>query len=250
MIVLLLWSRATEGKNNSSLVPLIIGGSNVKIQDYPYQLALEIKNLQFCSASIIATNKALTAAHCTFSMDKNRLNVRVGSEFRGKGGKTIKALRVYNHPLFDTITDDYDVSIITLAENIKFYDMAKSVPLQEKYDYIKDGQKGVVSGWGNIYPFSKRPARILQAVEVIKINTDDCRQVYKVHDREVTKNMICFGYPEGGKDACHGDSGGPLVSDGKQVGIVSWGIGCGDRSYPGVYTRISAVRSYIDQFMR
>ena len=37
--------------------------------------------------------------------------------------------------------------------------------------------------------------------------------------------MICAG--KAGKDSCQGDSGGPMVdSEGKQVGIVSWGYGC------------------------
>jgi len=32
-----------------------------------------------------------------------------------------------------------------------------------------------------------------------------------------------------------------------QVGIVSFGEGCGDKTYPGVYTRISSVHEFIEQ---
>ena len=56
--------------------------------------------------------------------------------------------------------------------------------------------------------------------------------------------MICAG--KAGKDSCQGDSGGPMVdSEGKQVGIVSWGYGCADEGYPGVYTRVSHYYDWI-----
>ena len=47
-----------------------------------------------------------------------------------------------------------------------------------------------------------------------------------------------------------GDSGGPLVvrsPNGKYflAGIISWGIGCGGKNRPGVYTRISEFNSWI-----
>lgn len=46
-----------------------------------------------------------------------------------------------------------------------------------------------------------------------------------------------------------GDSGGPLVcQEGDRwyvVGITSWGIGCGLKNKPGVYTRVSSVLSWI-----
>ncbi len=49
-----------------------------------------------------------------------------------------------------------------------------------------------------------------------------------------------------------GDSGGPVVekgSDGsyRQYGIVSWGYGCAEAGFPGVYSRVSAYADWIEQ---
>ena len=54
-----------------------------------------------------------------------------------------------------------------------------------------------------------------------------------------------------------GDGGSPLVcpmindrSRYVQVGIVSWGIGCGENDIPGVYADVTTARAWIDQTMQ
>ena len=50
-----------------------------------------------------------------------------------------------------------------------------------------------------------------------------------------------------------GDSGGPLFycdRSCEQIGIVSFGIGCAEKKYPGVYTRVSKYIDWIDKIVR
>ena len=52
-----------------------------------------------------------------------------------------------------------------------------------------------------------------------------------------------------------GDSGGPMVvqrEDGRFMlsGVISWGIGCAEKNQPGVYTRISEFKDWINQILQ
>lgn len=65
----------------------------------------------------------------------------------------------------------------------------------------------------------------------------------------ITSSMICAGFRTGGIDSCQGDSGGPLTFDNNNetqlIGIVSFGMDCARRNFPGVYARVTYVRSWI-----
>jgi secreted trypsin-like serine protease len=68
-------------------------------------------------------------------------------------------------------------------------------------------------------------------------------------------DMVGAGPMKGGSDACFGDSGGPLLvgrgSTLRQVGIVSFGLGCGRPGHPGVYSRLGEgrVRTFVDSLV-
>uniref|UniRef100_A0A8C3GJD7 trypsin n=1 Tax=Cairina moschata TaxID=8855 RepID=A0A8C3GJD7_CAIMO len=81
---------------------------------------------------------------------------------------------------------------------------------------------------------------LLQCLKAPILSNQECQDAYP---GEITSNMICIGFLEGGKDSCQGDSGGPVVCNGELQGIVSWGIGCALKGYPGVYTKVC---NYVD----
>lgn len=76
----------------------------------------------------------------------------------------------------------------------------------------------------------------------------------KRYGERYTSRMLCAGSLSDRRrvDSCQGDSGGPLVCQGEGgrwvlTGVISWGHGCGDPSFPGVYTRVSRFLRWIDQ---
>lgn len=92
----------------------------------------------------------------------------------------------------------------------------------------------------------------------------DRQHLVEVHDAiiknagpVVSDNMFCAGDPNPpttaryARDTCQGDSGGPIFvtrDNGTplQVGIVSWGEGCGIPKLYGVYTRVAKFSDWMN----
>ena len=85
----------------------------------------------------------------------------------------------------------------------------------------------------------------LQQVDVSIVSQASCQSSYP--GETISSGMLCAGSP--GRDSCQGDSGGPAVVDGGeepvQAGVVSWGYGCANPRYPGVYARVATYADWI-----
>jgi hypothetical protein len=108
------------------------------------------------------------------------------------------------------------------------------------------GECGVVTGWGTLSSGTSELSTLLQALNVTIASREECSVAYSVYGG-ITENMICAGVSGGGRDVCQGDSGGPLAVRGELAGIVSWGVGCAQDSYPGVYSSVARLRDFITE---
>merc|ERR1719309_775095 len=106
-----------------------------------------------------------------------------------------------------------------------------------------------VTGWGRRTETSDHSV-ILKEIHVPLWNQKLCEESLKLQfgpTYTLPRTAICAGAED--HDACDGDGGGPLVCEHNekwyQVGIVSFGIGCGRKGIPGVYTRVSAYSDWI-----
>jgi len=148
--------------------------------------------------------------------------------------------RRHTHPDYDGNNVDNDVCVLELEGSFSFDTYVAPVSL-DTIGGQTEGDHFTVTGWGTTSSGGST-SNILQKVSVPFVTQESCKRSYGSND--ITDGMICAG--EKGKDSCQGDSGGPMVDAAKkQVGVVSWGIGCALAGYPGVYARVSTYADWI-----
>ncbi|XP_055543384.1 transmembrane protease serine 9-like [Wyeomyia smithii] len=214
----------------------IVGGTEVNVAQFPYQLSLRSNGNHFCGASVIAYYWALSAAHCTFPVPViSTITLRGGSGSHLSGGVIFQAAQIVNHPNYNADRLDFDVSVIRSSTAFIGTNIAP-IALLPAGTELATGTSSIVSGWGLTFPGGNIPTNLM-AVNIPIVSQATCSIQWGVSS--ITGNMICAG--QQGRDSCNGDSGGPLVSGERQVGIVSWGATQCGGALPGVYTRIASV---------
>lgn len=246
MVVALLISTpgAANARPNDPRIE-VVGGVRAGEGEFPWVVRLS----NGCAGTLIRSDHVLTAAHCVSRSGRtSSILVTAGSAdiYSGKAFD-VRSAEVRRPSGFQSVVSGDDWAVVRLAEKVSL--PVVSLPTSGALD---SGSFTVV-GWGTTSEGSQSQESRLRKVQVPFVSDSKCSQLYRNEGYNfVPSDMLCAGdTSRGGKDSCQGDSGGPLLRRHEnrwvQVGIVSWGVGCGRRDYPGVYTQISHFRAAIDR---
>ncbi|KAJ3497651.1 hypothetical protein NLG97_g1745 [Lecanicillium saksenae] len=175
------------------------------------------------------------------------ITIRAGSTLSGSSGTVVKVVKTVTHPQFSSRDHNNDIAILTLERDLVYGPGIAQVHLPPAAGLPAEGTPCVVAGWGLLNESDDEYTNALHSLQIPVLNRMRCAQQYESDLMSNTSNTFCAGSFEDGKGFCRGDSGGPLVNGntGMQIGIVSWSDGCGRAFTAGVYTSVSAFRSFI-----
>ncbi len=227
--------------------PEIVGGHEADPGRYPFAVALVEHHTPnawlgyLCPGSLVGDRWVLTAARCVQDLQASDVDiVAARHDLTSAEGFRIPAETIIIHPDHDG-AERFDAALVELTTPVP---NARPIGLGD----VGATNQATIAGWGDTRSEPRLPTTLHEAVTPILPN-DECVQIYgSAFDPD---SMVCAGDIDvGGVGTCYDDRGAPLFvrnSGGgwRLLGISGWSAGCAQAEFPGVFTRVSALRPWV-----
>lgn len=229
----------------------IIGGVQSAYGRYKYFAIIHTGNYNChaygcteCGGTVVHDDFVLTAAHCL----KPYMDVHVGAYRYNEKGESPPVVAKFVHPSYDRSAMSHDFLLLKLGAKL-----SNKIP-RVKLGSTNSKNRNKLKALGLGMTEHGRLAATLREVTVKEISNAECNARWR-YNGFIKNEMMCAG--DYRKDSCQGDSGGPLCIPGDdpagrddvQVALVSFGKGCGDQNFPGVYARVAYAKKWIDEII-
>ncbi|XP_053164891.1 enteropeptidase [Hemicordylus capensis] len=234
----------------------IVGGADAQEGAWPWVVSLHFNSRPVCGASLVSNEWVVSAAHCVYGRNlqpswwKAVLGLHTNLNLSYPQTVIQEIDQIIINPHYNKRTKDSDIALMHLQFQVNYTDYIQPICFPEKNQQFLPGTNCSIAGWGRTTNQGS-VANILQEAEVPLITNEKCQQ--QMPEYNITNNMICAGYDQGGIDSCQGDSGGPLMCQENEkwllAGVISFGQKCAMPHRPGVYANVSKFVDWIKRII-
>jgi len=244
-------------QNNGGVNQQIINGEEVEPNIHPWFARSTLgSDWAGCGGSLVTPEYVLTAAHCVdgrINNLKNNGGYQIGALCAPYGpnksnncGQAVQSFGISDiipHPNYNSNNVQNDFALVRLDGSSTITPVTMDPgDISPSYENLSLKENLWPIGFGTDENGSVTSKLMRVNVNYVKQST--CNDNY---NGGIFENMMCAA--DTNQDSCQGDSGGPLYDSDNDVlvGVVSWGRGCAQANFPGVYSRISNQISWIKE---